>query len=123
MTENEKSSPLHSSISGALNKQTLEIDPLVSQRLQQIRRDALAQAEAQMTPRSRELHRWVPLSAFAALASVAVVVIVMALGPKGSPAGLAPVEELEMLSKIEDMEMIKELDFYLWLEQSGELDN
>ncbi len=89
-----------------LDRHADAVDELTAARLQAIRKTALARA-------TRPGFNWLPATGLAAVAAVLVAVLVWNHVPtdiNGLPG------DAELLSQIEDLELLEELEFYAWLE-------
>ena len=63
---------------------------------------------------------WAPAGALASVAATVAVIALLAGAPArapmlaGAPDAIAG-EDLELLAEVEDLELLEDLDFYLWL--------
>ena len=89
-----------------LDRHADAVDELTVARLQAIRKTALARA-------TRPGFNWLPATGLAVAASVLVAVLVLNLAP-GDINGLPG--DTELLSQMDDLELLEELEFYAWLE-------
>ncbi len=89
-----------------------ELDPVVTTRLRQARRDALR-------GRARRPAWVLPTGALAAAASLVIGVGVWLHQP--APRGAAPLlDDVELLSTSEDLEFYENLEFFYWLANEHE---
>lgn len=100
------------------------LEPEVRKRLAEARREALARAE-RPAGRGLRLPVLVPAGAAAAVAAAAVILLIRQPGTDTDYAPLAgtsePVEDMEILLGSEELELLDDLDFYLWLEDEPEI--
>jgi len=99
------------------------LDADVRRRLAEARREALVRAE-RPAGRGLRLPVLVPAGAAAAVAAAAVVLLIRQPGMDADPVPLAgtnePAEDMEILLGSEELELLDNLDFYLWLEDEPE---
>ena len=100
------------------------LEPEVRKRLAKARREALARAE-RPAGRGLRLPVLVPAGAAAAVAAAAVILLIRQPGTDIDYAPLAgtsePAEDMEILLGSEELELLDDLDFYLWLEDEPEI--
>jgi len=100
------------------------LEPEVRKRLAKARREALARAE-RPAGRGLRLPVLVPAGAAAAVAAAAVILLIRQPGTDTDYAPLAgtsePAEDMEILLGSEELELLDDLDFYLWLEDEPEI--
>jgi len=100
------------------------LEPEVRKRLAEARREALARAERPAGSGLR-LPVLVPAGAAAAVAAAAVILLIRQPGTDTDYASLAgtsePAEDMEILLGSEELELLDDLDFYLWLEDEPEI--
>lgn len=100
------------------------LEPEVRKRLAEARREALARAE-RPAGRGLRLSVLVPAGAAAAVAAAAVILLIRQPGTDTDYAPLAgtsePAEDMEILLGSEELELLDDLDFYLWLEDEPEI--
>lgn len=100
------------------------LEPEVRKRLAEARREALARAE-RPAGRGLRLPVLVPAGAAAAVAAAAVILLIRQPGTDTDYAPLAgtsePAEDMEILLGSEELELLDDLDFYLWLEDEPEI--
>lgn len=97
-----------------LNATEAEVEPQVRMRLRSARLKAL-DAAAEPVPWFLRLPRLVTVGSLAAAAVISISLWILA--ERGTlPTG--QVEDLELLTNKEQMELYKDLDFYRWLESS-----
>jgi hypothetical protein len=89
-----------------LDRHADAVDELTAARLQAIRKTALTRAV-------RPGFNWLPATGLAAAAAALVAVLVWNFVP-GDINGLPG--DTELLSQMEDLELLEELEFYAWLE-------
>lgn len=92
------------------------LDGRTRSRLNQARHAAL---EAARGPRHPAIRWWLPTGSLAALALVAVIGVRMLQGG-GVTSGNGGVEDLELLTSSDSLELIEDVDFYAWLDSSAE---
>lgn len=87
-------------------------------------RSALRRArERALEGRTRDARRWVPAGAVAAGAGALVVGALVLRGgesPVGEPVARVA-DDFELLLEGEDLDLLAELDFYLWLESEPDV--
>lgn len=98
---------LEKQIKTTLDRSVEQLDADTLGRLRRARAAALTAAE------SKQPFSWLPLVSSASLAMVVVAVILMVL-PK-EPGLSAGLDDLEMFSAADDLELYQEMDFYTWL--------
>ncbi|MGD8975956.1 MAG: DUF3619 family protein [Gammaproteobacteria bacterium] len=108
-----------------LYRQQLDaLEPDVRRRLADARRQALAAAQTGSKPRL-PLPVLIPAGAAAAVVAGLVIVLGRQPGPEGGYDPLVaadpPVEDMEILLGNEDLELLDDLDFYLWLDDEPEI--
>lgn len=92
-------------------KQTLDrqkVDPQTADALRQARLAALAYEP------DRGIPRWLPVTAVTCLLLVAVLVVI-----RGTPTDELPqiaADELAVIASEDDLELLEELEFYIWYE-------
>jgi len=100
------------------------LDPDLRRRLADARRQALAAAQRGSKP-LLPLTVLVPAGAAAAVVAGLVIVLSRQPGPEGDYTPLVaadpPVEDMEILLGNEDLELLDDLDFYLWLDDEPEI--
>lgn len=85
-----------------------ELDVTATRRLQQARSSALHRR-----PTAR---RWIGWVGSAALASIAVLALVLWRQPPAAEHQVAvPLEDVELVMSVENVELAQDLDFYRWL--------
>ncbi len=109
MSPVERDRELVAHVTGALNRDLERLDPAMRARLAAARDLALEQANA----RSGRPLAWT----LTALASSAVVVLAIVLSRDGlERLPVAGLEDLELLSSLDGLDLYEDLDFYEWLE-------
>jgi len=99
----------------ALDRTIEEMDAATLSRLNRIRHEALSQA-------NNTTHRGWLMAGALATACVLVIATGLALrGPTTTPEPIevaveSPLDDLDLLSSNEDLEMLADLEFYAWLE-------
>jgi hypothetical protein len=90
--------------------------------LTQARHAALLELERQKRPLLSRV--WGPLTGIAAAAFVLLVMFApLRLTPTSGEGATMPFEDLEIVAESEDLEMLQELEFYVWMESAGALPN
>lgn len=110
---------------GRLYRQQVDaLEPDVRRRLADARRQALASARKSPGPRLA-LPVLVPAGAAAAVVAGLVIVLGRQPGPEGGDIPLATAapaaEDMEILLGNEDLDLLDDLDFYLWLDDEPEI--
>lgn len=87
------------------------LDPVIAQRLQRARRQALSAARPASTP------FWQPAIGFAV---AALLVLTVAIRPGMQPETPSPaaLTDLELIAADDSLQLFEELDFYEWLAES-----
>ncbi|MEE4375890.1 MAG: hypothetical protein V2J55_00030 [Candidatus Competibacteraceae bacterium] len=93
-------------VKAELDASAAALDSVTVARLEQRRRTALRSCPSRPT-------WWIPAGAFATLAVAITTIFLWTAAPTPESDGL--LEDLDLLSSIEDIEFYDELDFYLWL--------
>ncbi len=110
----------------ALNAQRDALDPASLSRLQQARRAAIEAAASRPSLRQRLFGaRWaIPVGALASLAVVALAVTVALRTPQPADTPAVPGDAvepwIEMAEADVDVELLEDLEFYRWLDLSGD---
>ncbi len=110
----------------ALNVQRDALDPVSLSRLRQARRAAIETAGSRTSLRERLLGaRWaIPVGAFASVAVVALAVTVALRTPQPADTPVEPGDAvepwIEMAEADVDVELLEDLEFYRWLDLSGD---
>ncbi len=97
-----------------------DLDGHLRSRLNQARHMALAELDEKSAVR---WNQWMPAGAVALATVLAVMLWVnqpVEKAEKASP--MAALDDLDIMLEDEDLEMLAELDFFLWLEDQPELD-
>ena len=89
------------------------LDGRTRSRLTQARHAAV---EALARPRAAWRSRWLPAAGLAAAALAAVVVMLDVQPGNNEPQFAAVVEDMELLTGAEDIELLEDMEFYAWLE-------
>jgi len=97
-------------IKAELDTSTAEMDSATVARLAQIRQAALSSSS------SRPIW-WIPAGAFATLAVAITVFLLWTATPVPEPNRV--LEELDLLSSVDNIEFYDELDFYQWLSEDA----
>lgn len=91
-----------------LDRSVRQMDPALAFRLQRARLSAL---ERRVSPR-----RWLIWVGGAAVASVAAVMLVLGVQqPVTQEQAAVPLDDFELVTSVEDVELAEDLDFYHWL--------
>lgn len=96
-----------------LERKIEDMDAATRSRLNRIRQQALAQARA---PR----RNWLPAGLLAAAAALVLALAVVLRPPASVDPESAPLEDLDLLVSSESLDLLADLEFYVWLE--GELE-
>ena len=96
-----------------LDEKLAHMDAATLLRLNRIRHQALSNS-------GRPRRSWVPAGLLTAATALALAMAVLMRPPSPVPETPAPLEDLEMLVSSESLDMLADLEFYLWLE--GELE-
>lgn len=100
---------------GALDEGAETLDDATLARLQHARRQALQQGGQQRGPISTGwIARWIPATGLAAAMAVLVATTLWMAIPQ---MDLPSVEEIELLTSNENLELLDELEFYQWLDE------
>lgn len=91
-----------------LDRHADNLDELTSARLRAMRKRALDQTV-------RPYFSWLPLGGLAAGAVAVLAVVLWTIAPQAPPGFPG---DLELLAQVEDLELIEELEFYVWLEET-----
>ena len=91
-----------------------QLDARTRSRLTQARRAALEKLQRSHGPRARW---WAPAGGLAAAAALAIFVF----GRSGmDPTGAPPLEELEAVAAVENIELLEDVEFYAWLAEQSQ---
>ena len=95
------------------------LEPGTRARLDRARAEALAGRRRPLRPAAPKPTPW--LLPLGGMATAAVVMLAVALWPQPGPmpAGPALIEDVELLADAEGMAFYEELEFFLWLEETG----
>ena len=104
---------LNTNIKQRLDKSVEEIDANTLSSIRQIRAKAMEKTENRKYPKQNSM-----LIGGLATACVFVLAVILLLNPE-TPVQQIPVDELEMISSIDNLELIEDLEFYEWLEEDG----
>ncbi|MGI9293240.1 MAG: hypothetical protein ACR2PS_04590 [Pseudomonadales bacterium] len=112
--EDSEDHALLNKVSATLDSDEQELDPETLRALSSIRHEAVALAEK----RGRFASSWIPLTGTALAAGFALVMVMW-------PTPVDPVEgwqfeDMEILVSNNDIEMLEDLEFYMWLEEIDE---
>ncbi len=110
---NETDRNLADQAKSVLDEKLTHLDAATLSRLNRIRQRALAQTRA---PR----RRWLPAGLITAAAALVLAIAVLTRPPAPAPEEPAPLEDLDLLVSRESLDMLADLEFYVWLE--GELE-
>jgi hypothetical protein len=101
--------PLNDRIRQTLERSCDDLDGKTASRLNQIRQAALAEAGEPAR------FNWLPVTGLATAAALVLAVTMTLRVPDPLPAPEQDLADLELVAS-EDMELVSDLDFYLWLE-------
>ncbi len=114
MKKDQNDEVLLKQVKATLDVAARDLDPVLATRLQGIRREAISQAG------SRQFFRaWQWGGAVAAT----VLVVMLSLNSSNDSIenrlieNVAGLDDLQMLSAVEDLEVYKDLEFYSWLDE------
>ncbi len=117
MTREDKQAEFERRIKAMLDEGDNELDGHVMSRLTQARHAA----SESLDKRGRSFSTWVPA---AAVAGASVFALMLWLGQQSpGPQGqqVAVLEDLELMLSEENLEFYEELEFYAWLDETGDL--
>ena len=117
MTREDKQAEFERRIKAMLDEGDNELDGHVMSRLTQARHAAIDSLDK----RSRSYSTWAPA---AVVAGASVFALILWLGQQSpGPEGqqVAVLEDLELMLSEEDLEFYEELEFYAWLDDTGDL--
>jgi hypothetical protein len=99
-----------------LERSAIDLDPAIALRLAQARAAAVAHA-AETRPRATG-RSWQWLVPAAGAVASAVLVLAFWYAPAPAPQGDAPLQavDFEILSSADNLDLMKDLEFYRWLE-------
>lgn len=97
------------------------VDGRARSALTQARYAALAELERQKRPLLWRM--WGPLTGIAAAAFVLLALFAPLRLTPTPGEGATPFEDLEIVADSEDLEMLQELEFYVWMDSAGALPN
>jgi hypothetical protein len=106
MTDNE--TEWLESIRGELAQSVATLDAETSSKLAQIRRKALARAGAR-----KSVSYGLPV---AALATAALILAILVTMPRPQPIQEEMIDDLDLITTSEDLDLFEDLEFYEWLE-------
>ncbi|RMG50913.1 MAG: hypothetical protein D6717_13340 [Gammaproteobacteria bacterium] len=106
-------SKLDQKVREALDAQASSLDEQTRARLRAARRQALTSGRGRWLPSARKSR----LPAWGAAVAATLVLLLLAglWGRQEAPE--LPLEDLEVLAETDDLDLYRELDFYLWLER------
>ena len=104
----EKGNEWLETIREALQQGVDELDPGTSLKLAEVRRQALTRASA----RNRSLY----ILPAAVLASACLVLAIVLYFPRPQPKQIEMIDDLDLITNSQNLELIEDLDFYEWLE-------
>jgi len=111
MSDKQREQDFLDKAKAALDEGVEQFDALTLARLRSARRRALESTR-------RRSPWWIPAGGLAA-ASIAVLAVVLWFKPVGSDLVAANVEDIELLTTADNLELYEELDFYRWLVSGG----
>lgn len=109
--------PLEERIKSSLDASLRRPDSEISLRLQTIRRDALNQPAKLYWLSNSKLHYWVPATGLAFCSIIAGIVFLPSLSPSSPQGALKQTAMLELLENTDDLEIIADPEFYLWMDE------
>lgn len=112
MSDGDRDQQLVDRTRAALERSADELDAPTLSRLAQMRASALERAEAAQ-PRAR----WLPAGALAAASAAGLLWLLFPANTDPTPTDA--LEDLELLSSAESLDLLDELEFYEWLEGDG----
>lgn len=102
-----ESDPLVIKIKQTLNNEKQDTD--IQQRLKNVRQQALVQSQPTLHSRF-----FAPAVAFASICMITLV-ITLSITPTTNPGDIDSIEEFEIITSNDSLEMYENLEFYLWL--------
>lgn len=98
-----------------LDRSCAALDGATQSRLNAMRHAVLAQGQ-----RKRSAVAWLPLGGLATACMLVLAVMLQPLIRPGvvAPAGTAPIEDLDLLTAVEELDFYEEYEFYQWLATS-----
>ncbi len=100
----------------ALERASRELDPATAGRLRAARRTALAAARGRGSP-AWSSRAWLAAGVAAGVTAAVALAVLLQRGPAPDPgtAHLAAVEDLELITQGEGLDLYEDLEFYQWL--------
>ncbi|HKE94452.1 MAG TPA: hypothetical protein VKB34_09125 [Povalibacter sp.] len=118
MSDHDERSPFEQRSKALFDESVEQLNGHVRSRLTQARHQAVAQSGASHL--SRRI--WMPAAAATAAAVVAVFVVVPRLGnERGLPESFAAADDMAILLNNDDLELLEDMDFYVWLDSDAEV--
>ena len=122
----DKERQLIENASKLLDQSTERISLRVSMRLQQAQREALSAAAGKSEMASTEgrtvsFPTWVSPASMSLLAAVMLLIFAVGwINPQSiNTPGINQYDDMQLLSSVNDIEMYKNLDFYIWLDNEN----
>lgn len=108
--------PLEKRIVTSLNQQVTNLDSETIQRLQAIRRDALHQPKKSWFSFTVSNH-WLPATGLIAASSFAVLLFYPQSQSINNSTPLEQTAMVELLENAEDLDVMSDVGFYLWMDE------
>jgi hypothetical protein len=109
MNEKQQNDKLIENIHAQLQNSVNNIDAATQSKITQARHRALDQYSSK-----QPLHLWLSATA---VATSCVAILIFLLYPAQQNSEPALLDEFELISNIDDMEVLEELEFYQWLDE------
>ncbi len=109
MNDKNKEDRLVDNIQTQLDSSLNNIDAATQSKITQARHQALDQLSSK-----KPFQIWLPAGA---VATACLVVLLLSQPANRSDEDTVPLDELELLSNMEDIEVLEELEFYEWLDE------
>ncbi len=110
-------SPLEERIKSGLEHSAQQLDAETQQQLQAIRHEALTQPKRKSWLSIFQANYWLPTTGFVLASFIAAMLFLPQLQPTEDSITLEQTAMLELLDNPEDLEVISDPDFYLWVEE------
>ncbi len=117
MTREDKQAEFERRIKTMLDEGDKELDGRVLSRLTQARHAAIGSLDK----RRRSYSTWVPAAAVAGASVFALMLWLGQQSPGAEGPQVAVLEDLEFMLSEEDLEFLEDLEFYAWLDETGDL--
>lgn len=109
--------PLEERIKSSLNDSLQQLDGETSLRLQAIRHEALNQPAKQHWLSNVKSHYWVPATGLIFCSIIASILLLPSLSSNNQQDALSQTAMLELLESADDLEIIADPEFYLWMDE------